>query len=144
MNNTKYLLLSIKPRFAEQIFDGSKTIELRRVAPKVDFNDKVIVYVSSPVKAIWGAFSVHTIESMPPLELWDKYREEAGVTMEEFRDYFEGSETAYGIVLFNVQKFAKPIPLESLRKSHPGFHPPQLYRYLRDPDSLLQKANIAI
>ena len=55
------LLLSIHPEYAEKIFDGTKRVELRRVRPRLQNGDLVIVYVSSPVKAVCGAFRVDNV-----------------------------------------------------------------------------------
>jgi predicted transcriptional regulator len=43
------LLLSIRPEYANKIFDRTKTVELRRVRPRLlNEGDRVVVYVSSP------------------------------------------------------------------------------------------------
>ena len=55
------VLLSIKPKYADKIFNGTKTVELRRICPKVTEGDLILVYVSSPVKALVGEFEVKKI-----------------------------------------------------------------------------------
>ena len=60
MPNT--VLLSIKPEYADKIFyQKTKKVELRRVFPSLDKDDLVIVYVSSPKKAVVGYFKVKKI-----------------------------------------------------------------------------------
>ena len=45
------ILLSIKPRFVEQILNGEKCFEYRKHVPGCHV-DKIIIYSSSPVCAI--------------------------------------------------------------------------------------------
>jgi len=58
MKTNHAFLISIRPRFAEMIFSGSKTVELRRVCPKVSVGDLALVYVSSPAMELRGSFEV--------------------------------------------------------------------------------------
>ncbi len=137
MRTQKILLLSIRPKFAEKIFSGEKTIELRRIPPKVEMNDLVVVYVSSPVKAIWGIFVVECIEESDLVTFWEKNKARTGVSETEYLNYFEGTEKVYGIKLKDPLLSDHPIPLNEIRRDSPGFHPPQLYRYLNKEDQLL-------
>ena len=52
MYDKKYVLMSIKPVYAKLIKSGQKTIELRRIAPKVKSGDILVIYESSPVKRV--------------------------------------------------------------------------------------------
>src|SRR6185503_3263930 len=60
------LLISVRPRFAEMIFAGTKVVELRRLRPRIGTGDLVFVYVSSPVMALAGAFEVGEVVSGAP------------------------------------------------------------------------------
>jgi predicted transcriptional regulator len=66
------LLISIKPEYANKIFEGSKTVELRRVRPRLREDDIVIVYASCPEKALVGWFEVEDIIEEHPNKLWNK------------------------------------------------------------------------
>jgi len=55
------VLLSIKPEFADKIFDGTKKYEFRRRIFKKEGVKKVIVYVTSPVQKIIGEFLIESI-----------------------------------------------------------------------------------
>jgi predicted transcriptional regulator len=48
-------VFSIKPYFADAILDGSKTVELRKVAPKRPV-ERVWIYATAPVMRIVGHF----------------------------------------------------------------------------------------
>ncbi len=124
------LLLSIRPEFADKVFAGTKTVELRRIRPKVAIQDLVLVYASTPVRAIVGAFRVREVIEKSPAMLWKEVRDHAGITRRQFDDYYSGAPKAFGIFLSSVRRFHQPVELIRLRKLWPGFHPPQSYRYL--------------
>jgi predicted transcriptional regulator len=126
----KVLLLSIRPEHAEKIFRGQKKVELRRIRPKVKRYDKVVVYVSSPVKALMGLFEVERVVEELPQYLWWQVRHDAGVSKQQFDHYYTGARIGFGIFLTKAEMLPKPIPLTLLRKEWIGFHPPQSYRYL--------------
>ncbi len=48
-------IFSIKPYFADAILDGSKTVELRKVAPKRPV-ERAWIYATAPVMLITGHF----------------------------------------------------------------------------------------
>lgn len=134
------LLLSIKPEYASKIFSGKKTVELRRVRTRLTIDDIVLVYVSSPTKALVGLFEVEKI-IQEKIELpenietyWNLVHEKAGITAKDFYKYYEGASFFVGIFLRNPKKFHVSIKLENLRKQIPKFTPPQSYRYLKEQE----------
>jgi predicted transcriptional regulator len=52
INNS--VLMSIRPKYADLIFSGEKTHELRRKVPNVSSGDVIVVYSSSPEKRMKG------------------------------------------------------------------------------------------
>lgn len=125
------VLMSIKPEYAEMIFDGRKTIELRRVCPKVARGDLVLVYVSGPKMALVGGFEVEGVVSSHPAQLRKEVLFESGVSTAVFDAYFKGSDVAYGIKIGRTWQLEKPTHLRALRRRKGGFQPPQSYRYIR-------------
>lgn len=124
------LFLSVRPKYAEKILQGMKTVELRRMRPSVSRGDLLLLYVSSPVKEVKGMSVITRVTSSRPDKLWKLIRHKASVTKDEFDGYFQGAEVAVAIHLSYVKRFALPIALPSLREFWPGFRPPQSYRYL--------------
>lgn len=122
------LLISIQPRFAHAILDGTKTIELRRTKPTLEPDAQALIYASSPTKAIIGTATVTQIFQDQPTGLWARHKDATGVTVAEFTKYFKGAETAYGIELSQVQRIDDPVPLDELRRR--GLEPPQSWRYI--------------
>jgi len=124
------LLISVQPKYADKIFAGEKTVELRKVRPKVTSGDIVLVYASSPTMALVGGFEVGSVIENTPMALWNKVKRSAGLTKDEFSDYYNGSSNAYGIFIKKPWYFETPMALQNLRKKLEGFHPPQSYRYV--------------
>jgi predicted transcriptional regulator len=130
---TKNVLLSIRPHYAEKIFNGTKTVELRRLFPLHGICN-VFIYSASPIKAITGIFVIDQIVEKRPNALWQLVRDYAGVTSSDFDTYFSGTNRGYGLFVKNVRQFNDCIKLEKLRQRWPGFQPPQGYIYLNDDD----------
>jgi predicted transcriptional regulator len=137
MKTSHAFLISIRPRFAEMIFAGSKTVELRRVCPKVSVGDLALVYVSSPAMELRGSFEVGKILTASPAILWKKVGEKSGVTRAEFFAYFKGKKRAHALVIKRAWPLPAPVGLKVLRRSNGGFRPPQNFHYLNRTDSSL-------
>jgi len=135
------LLLSVHPKYADMIIKGTKRVELRRVRPRVKQGDWVLVYASSPLQALIGAFRVEQIVASPPQSLWTIVQSIAGITREEFDEYYAGASISFGIFFSEVFSLSEPIRLCQLKEIWPGFYPPQGYQYLPSPraNSLLLK-----
>lgn len=122
--------MSIRPQYADKIFNGIKTVELRRVKPKfLAEGDLIFVYVSSPVKSLVGAFTVSSITEKSLTSLWKNVKDYAGVSRSEFLNYFQNVEKGAAIFIKDVWLLPKPIHLAELKKEVKGFHPPQNFRY---------------
>jgi predicted transcriptional regulator len=124
------LLMSIRPQYADKIFNGTKTVELRRIKPKfLSEGDLVLVYVSSPVKSLVGAFTVALVIKQPLQSLWEAVKDHAGVSEEEFSNYYQGVQTGVAIFIQNVWLLSEPLHLAQMKKNFKNFHPPQSFRY---------------
>jgi len=124
------LLISIHPRFSTLILEGSKTVELRRVRPRIEANAPVFLYATLPVQAVVGYCLVSRVVSQPAEALWKLVEAEAGVSLTEFTRYYEGASTAHAIFVERPIAFSRPIALRDLQSEWPGFRPPQSYRYI--------------
>jgi predicted transcriptional regulator len=124
------LLVSIRPRFVEQIFAGTKTVELRRVRPRVNTGDLVIVYASGTQKALVGAFQIADVLAASPKSIWRRFGAKTGLAKVEFETYFDVLKIGFAIEVARTWRLAAPVSLETLRRQRGGFHAPQSYRYL--------------
>jgi len=121
------VLLSIKPKYVNEILSGKKIFEFRKAIFKKKDISKVFIYSSSPVKKIVASFEIARIIEDSPQKLWDKCHEYGGIPENDFFEYFKNSDTAYAIEISNLDEFSEPIDPYKLKKS---FKPPQSYCYL--------------
>jgi predicted transcriptional regulator len=117
--------LSIKPKFAEAIFEGRKRFEFRRSIFREDIR-VVIVYMSSPVMRVVGEFGVEGIITDNIDSLWEQTEAHAGIGREMFMDYFAGRDVGHAIKIGNVKRYGRP---RNLQKTY-GVRPPQSFLYL--------------
>lgn len=136
MSNNHALLLSIRPRFVEAIFDGTKTVELRRVKPRLQAGDLVVIYASGTTKGIVGAFEVAGVTAATPKNIWRKHNGGSGLAKTEFDRYFAGVSTGYAIRIGKLWKHPVPVLLGALRELRAGFRPPQSYHYWKRDELL--------
>ena len=125
------LLLSLKPRFAELVFMGEKTVELRRRIASTMTGREVFIYVSSPVRMIHGGFRVAEVWSSDPESVWSEVASRAGVAKAEYDAYYESCGIAHALALSDVWAHEAPVEIEGVRRALPGFRPPQSWRYAR-------------
>ena len=130
MKPGKALLVSIRPRFVEQIFAGTKTVELRRVRPRVEAGALVIMYASGTQKALVGAFQIAEVIAASPSAIWQRFGCRTGLNKAEFESYFTDLETGFAIEVAHTWQLPEPVHLSALRRQCGGFHAPQGYRYL--------------
>lgn len=129
------VILSIKPAYAFAILSGAKTVELRRkFSQNLPVGSRVLIYASSPVKALIGECRIKKVSKDKPKSLWTEVAIDAMISWETYRTYFAESPVAYAIHLEAPLKYEAPISLETLRKNY-NIDPPQSYRY--KPDVLL-------
>lgn len=124
------LFLSLKPRFAEMILSGDKTVELRRVRPKLGASTLAIFYATSPARVIVGTSRIEGVETSTPANIWRHFGSASGLTREEFDAYFAGTDRAVAIRLTEPKRLGEEISLAELRQRWRGFEPPQSFRYL--------------
>lgn len=127
----KYLFISIKEEYANQILEGKKHIELRKSKPNVNAGDHIIIYCTSPVKAIVGTAQVKDVISHTPNQMWRLHSKKLGIRRKDYFDYYTNADRAVGIVLSDVQKLCFNICLSLIKKQLPFFTPPQTYKYLK-------------
>jgi predicted transcriptional regulator len=123
------LLLSVRPRYAHAILNGTKTAEIRRQRPAVHPGTLVIIYATKPVGALVGTARISDISCGNPADMWEQHHGSTGVTRAEYDAYLSGAETAHLLFLRRVQRLEPLLTLEQIR-SAVTFQPPQSYRYL--------------
>lgn len=121
------ILLSIKPEYANKIFDGQKRYEYRKRIPKKEVS-KIIVYSSAPEQAVIGEIKVIKTLKMKPTLLWNSTKANAGISRSKYRKYFSGCTTAYAFVIGSFEKYPASKSLADLNIRSA----PQSFVYLDD------------
>lgn len=128
----QYIIISIQPKWANLIFKGKKTVELRRsFSQKVKPGAIALIYVSAPISAIIGTAEIAFIETTSPHLLWEKYEKFTKTTHSEFFAYFEGRSLGTALTFKTPQRMTCKLGLKDLRQSH-TFTPPVSWRFLKE------------
>jgi predicted transcriptional regulator len=120
------LLLSIKPEYAEKIFNGTKRFEFRKKIWNNHNIDTVVVYASAPVKKVIGEFKIGDTHHLNIYIMWDCFKEFAGISERKFLDYFD-KEDGYAIeveapTLYEIPKTLANFDIKT---------PPQNFCYIK-------------
>ncbi len=120
------VILSIKPEYANKIFDGTKKYEFRRAIFKNPEVKKIVVYSSSPIQKIIGEFEIDQIIKYDLETLWKKTKKYSGISEDFFFEYFGDKELGFAIKIKNTKLYRIP---KCIRKDYNLF-PPQSFLYL--------------
>ena len=122
------VLLSIKPEFAEKIFNGTKKYEFRRSVFKNQNIKTVVVYASSPVQLVIGEFEIDIILNDDLHQLWNITKDYSGISENYFFEYFNNKERGYAIKIKQTTRYKKALSLKNDFKTAP----PQSFMYLEN------------
>lgn len=147
-------VMSVAPIYADRILSGSKTIELRTRAVHVDEGQRIWLYATSKSPAVetshqpgldglpagpasrsrhLGLISraivghvtaVGWLAPASPSSFWDEHHASLGVDHGRYLAYFEGRKLAFGLVLRDPVRLARPLGLDEIR-SREIWTPPQ-------------------
>lgn len=136
MSNSGDILISVQSRFINSMLAGTKRVELRRRAPRIDAGVRIWIYDIAPVAAVRAVAILATVETMSPEVLWRKHESILGLSYEEYSKYLDGCVQATALYLEYVSPI-RSISLDQLRRVVPNFHPPQFYLRIEDNGVLL-------
>ena len=121
------VILSIKPEFANKIFDGTKKYEFRKKIFKNNKVKTVIVYASFPIQQVIGEFEIEKIINHDIDTLWHMTQPHSGISEDYFYQYFAEKEFGYAIKIKKTKKYKIPKCL----KADFNLLPPQSFAYLQ-------------
>ena len=103
-------IFSIKPEYIDMIFSGLKKYEYRKQICKKRIT-KMLFYSTAPVKMIVGEADVIDVITQRKSDLWNKTKDNSGVSKDFYDRYFDGYEYATAYLLGNIVRYEKPKPL---------------------------------
>lgn len=127
-----FVLISIKTKYTNQIFAGTKIYEYRRKSiGEKNCNKKIFVYSSEEDRAIVGYIIVDKILEGTAEEIMDKTNNNPIIL-----NYFAGCEKCYALHIAETHKFTEPIYLKDIKEKYNKFTVPQFYRYVRPTEEI--------
>lgn len=130
LDQDRMIVLSLKPRFAEAILAGTKTVELRRTTPKIEVPTRALLYASTPVRALLGTCIITDVRTANLTALWREYGSRSELSHNEYKRYFEGLDIGTALILAHQRPLDRMVPLQDLRAKPRGFRPPQSFAYV--------------
>ncbi len=106
------MLISINPEHVENIFNGSKKYEYRKIRCKQDI-DKIIIYSTYPIMKIVGEARVEEILEDSPDNIWKETKRYSGIDLKFYQEYFKDRNKAIAYKLTNIKKYSNPKDLSS-------------------------------
>ena len=125
------LLFSLRPRYANLVFEGLKKFELRRRGLTLMKGREVFVYVTSPVGKLRGGFQVGEVRTGTPEEIWEVVANSACIERADFDAYYAGRSIAFALEITEVWEYSDPVGLSELRGMFQNFVAPQSWRYVK-------------
>lgn len=126
------VLLSVKPKYVEEIRNGNKKYEFRKsIFSKKNIGkiEKIFIYSSSPIKKIVARFILSVFLEDHPKNLWEKCKDLSGIDKLEFFNYFGKRDKGFAIKITQLKFFTQPLEPKIVI---PNFTPPQSFCYIED------------
>lgn len=131
------MLISIKTKYSNQIFNKTKLYEYRRKSiGEKNCNKKIFVYSSEVEKAIVGYIIVENILEGNIDYILESTNNKNNV---EIIDYFNSCDKCYALKIASAIRFKKPIYLNEIRSKEKNFVVPQFYRYIKENEYIYDK-----
>jgi len=122
------IILSVKPRSADRIMSGEKTVELRTRFSHRWAGHRLSIYSGGVVKGLVGEATVRRVEAGEPNLIWLRYSSHIGCTKQQFLEYVGPRTWVYAIELTDVTPYPSPIPIAEIEDlSDQTLTPPQSY-----------------
>jgi len=95
------MLLSVNPEHVENILNGTKRFEFRKVKSCREVRS-ILIYSTAPVGHVVGEVEVLGTIDGPPEEVWEHTRLYSGITKQFFDEYYVGRQRAIAYELGEV------------------------------------------
>ena len=120
------ILMSIKPKYVDKIFNGNKKYEYRKKITKKQI-DKIIVYSSSPIKKIVGELIIKQVLYDKKNIIWKKTNKSGGINKNEYDKYYCNCDYAVAYEIEKTVRYSRPKNLSDYKVKTA----PQSYIYIR-------------
>jgi predicted transcriptional regulator len=108
------IVMSIKPKYAERILKGEKSIEIRKRFSNKWLGHDVALYASQPQGALVGKATVCAVSTGRPADIWSRFTMQIGCRKSEFDAYVQSAGQITAIELKNVVSYQEPTKLKDV------------------------------
>lgn len=122
------MIMSIRPKYAEQILTGAKTVEIRRKFSTARVPLTCVLYASSPVQEVVGQVDIVRATKLEPQQAWIRFGQRAHCTQRQMTDYASGANQVCALELANPIRYPNTVALSTIQSwlEH-SIRPPQNY-----------------
>lgn len=103
----KKIIISINPEHVQNIINGIKKYEYRKIAAKQDISS-IIIYETSPIKRVVAEAEIIDVLMLSPDALWEQTKDASGISKQFFDKYFAGRDVAYAYKLGKIKVYEQP------------------------------------
>ena len=130
-------IISLKPRYADLVLSGKKSVELRNRIVRLHPGTKIWIYATQPKGCVVAFAVVKSVVHDEPALIWRRFERDICIEKTHFDSYTEDRERVSAVMLTAVRKLPEPPTLDRIRKLVGVFHPPQFYARLASESGLL-------
>lgn len=105
------ILISIKPKYVDEILLGNKKYEYRKTKPKRDNINKIIIYSTYPIMKVVAEVEIKKIIVDEPNIIWNKTKKQSGTTKKFFDEYFKNKKKAVAFELGKIKVYSNHMTL---------------------------------
>jgi len=125
------LLISMKPIWANAVFSGRKTVEVRKTFARHWAHHSALIYSSAPQKSLVGHVELGCVHELAPSEAWDAFAARIGCSERDFFSYCGDRKVVSVIEIERAESWNRQIELaEARRLVGTDFRPPQSHARL--------------
>ena len=119
------IMISVYPEYADKLIKGTKIYEFRKTAPKRIVH-KIVLYETKPIGLVTAEAEVTGLCVGTPEMIWEHCKKGAGMTKEEFFEYYKDTKEAVAYRIGRLELFNEPLTLQDYNVKCP----PQNFVYL--------------
>jgi predicted transcriptional regulator len=119
------MLLSINPQHVQNILNGTKRYEFRKVRCRPEV-DSIVIYATAPVGRVVGEVELIGTHRGSLDDVWERTARYSGISRSFYEAYYSGCDMAVAYELGQVLIYEEPLLLHELGVSHA----PQSFMYI--------------
>jgi predicted transcriptional regulator len=108
------ILMSVRPKFAERIIGGSKSVEIRKRFSDKWIGHDAVLCATKPLNCLLGRATIRSVTKGHPNNLWVRFQSQIGCSRNEFDVYVGDASEVAAIELGDVRPYETPVQVGQL------------------------------